>query len=391
MLIDKSLTRSRTLQFGMKVRELKQQGREVISLGMGEPDFETPEHIKQAAKDALDAGLTRYSHAMGLPELRELIADKLQNENGIAAKTEQIIVTPGAKNALFISCAAVLQPGDEVINFNPCYVSTYPILKLAEPQAIIHNVPMIPEKFTIDKNKIRSLINDKTKLIMINYPNNPLGTMIGDDEVNFLLEIIQEYDINLLSDEIYEKVTFGQTKHISLGALTDIQDKVITVNGFSKAYSMTGWRIGYVHANAELTSRMIIINDHLNMNTAAFIQKGAVAALTGPQDHLIDFIEALKKRKAAYDSLLQGNEYLTGSSPEGGFFGFINISQSGLNSDDFATQLLDETGVCLIPGVSFGQEFDHYCRVSLVNQTEVVEEGLKRIGNFITKRVEADG
>ena len=387
MIIDDSLKASKTLQFAMKARELKNQGKEIISLGLGEPDFDTPQHIKQAAKNALDAGFTRYGPAAGLPELRELVAEKLQNDNGIAADPANIVITPGAKNALFIACAAVLQPRDEVINFSPCYVSNNPILKLAEPQVIVHNVSMIPEGFTLDNERIRSLVNKRTRLILINYPNNPTGRMLSDDEAEFLRQLVRENDLYLLSDEIYDRLVYGRTPHISVGSFDDVQDKVITVNGFSKAYSMTGWRVGYVHANVDLVSVIVKIHQQLNTNTAAFIQKGAVAALKGPQDCLHDFIRNLKQRKALYDSLLADNQYLTGSNPEGGFFGFLNISATGLSSDRFATQLLEEAGVAVIPGISFGADFDDYCRVSLVNRTEAVAEGLKRIGEFVSSKV----
>lgn len=387
MIIDESLKASKTLQFALKARELKNQGKEIISLGLGEPDFDTPQHIKQAAKNALDAGFTRYGPAAGLPELRELVAEKLQNDNGIAADPCHIVITPGAKNALFIACAAVLQPRDEVINFSPCYVSNNPILKLAEPKAVVHNVSMVSNKFAMDRERIRSLVNNKTRLILINYPNNPTGRMLTPDEAEFLHQLVAENDLYLLSDEVYERIVYGETPHISLGANKDIQDNVVTVNGFSKAYSMTGWRVGYVHASADLVSVIMKIHQQLNTNTAEFVQKGAIAALKGPQDCLNDFVGNLKQRKTLYDSLLADNQYLTGSNPEGGFFGFLNISATGISSDEFATQLLEETGVAVIPGISFGADFDDYCRVSFVNKTEVVAEGLKRIGEFVNSKV----
>ena len=387
MLLDNELTRSKTLEFSLKAAKLKRQGRDIISLGLGEPEFDTPQHIKQAAKNALDAGLTRYGPAPGLPELRELIAERLRNENGIAATPDQIVVTPGAKNALFIACASLLRPGDEVINLTPCFVSNNPIVKLAEPQAVVHNIPMIPEKFMIDKERLSSLINSKTRLILINYPNNPSGKMLSADEADFLRKLVREKDIYLLSDEIYDRLAYGGIPHISLGSFDDIKEKVITVNGFSKAHAMTGWRVGYVHGNSDLISVITKIHQQINTNTAAFVQKGAVAAITGSQNHVQEFVENLKERKALYDALLRDNDHLTGSNPQGGFFGFLNISSSGLSSDAFATMLLRETGVAIIPGISFGADFDNYCRVSFVNHTALVAEGLKHIGDFVSKKV----
>ncbi len=388
MQIDSTLSESKTLQFGLKARELRQQGKDIISLGLGEATFDTPEHIKQAATDALAAGLTRYSAAPGLPELRELIAKKLQSDNGISAETNEIVVTPGAKNALFIACAAVLRPGDEVINFNPCYVSNNPILKLAEPTAVVHNVPL-KEDFSIDQEKVSSLVNEKTRLIVINYPNNPSGKMISEEDAEFLRQIVRDNDLYLLSDEIYEMITFSDKQHISPASFEDIKEKVITVNGFSKAYAMTGWRIGYVHAKGDIVSLMIKIHQQLNTNTPAFIQKAAVAASTGPQTHIADFVAELKQCKAVYDRLLAENENISGSEPEGGFFGFLDISATGMSSDEFCTALLDDTGVAMIPGISFGKDYDGYCRISLVAGPEIVEEGLKRTIGFINKIVSA--
>lgn len=391
MLIDESLTSPRTLQFGLKARERKQRGEEVISLGLGEPEFDTPEHIKRAAKDALDAGFTRYGAARGLPELRERIARKLAEENGIAARPDEIVVTPGAKNALFLACAAALRPEDEAINLTPCYVSNIPILRLAEPHARVHNLPVSVETDEFPVSEMRRMIRDNTRLIVINTPNNPTGKMLGAEDLQTVREIVREHQLFVLSDEIYERIQFGGRSHISLASFEDIRDKIITVNGFSKAYSMTGWRIGYVHARGEVLSRILRIHEQLNTNTAEFIQKAALAALDGPQDHLHLFLANLKQRKASYDRLLLEHEYLGGSDPQGGFFGFINISATGLKSDAFATQLLAETGVVVIPGIAFGDDFDDYCRVSLVNETSVVEEGLQRIAAFVQKRRKSNG
>jgi len=387
MLIDKSLQYSGTLQFSLKARQLKEQGREIISLGLGEPEFDTPEHIKQAAKEALDAGLTRYSSPAGLGELRDLVAAKLREDNDINAQAGEVLITPGAKNALFLACAALLRPGDEVINFTPCYVSNGPIIKLAEPKCVVHDVPLTGDDFRIDPDRIRSCINDRTRLIFINYPNNPTGVMMTPDEAQFLRDVVAAGDFYLLSDEIYERIVFGDMRHISPASFEDIRERVVTVNGFSKTYAMTGWRIGYVHANSELTTLMTKIHQQINTNTAAFIQKAAVAALTGPQNHIGEFVEKLRRRKLLYDDMVAGNEHLTGSSPDGGFFGFMNVSATGLTSDEFCAKLLDETGVAVIPGVQMGERFDRYARVSLVNQTDVVAEGLKRISDFVNEIV----
>ena len=382
MIIDDVVGLSITLQFSAKARELKAQGRDLISLGLGEPNFDTPQHITQAAVDALHAGLTKYSAAPGIPQLRELTAQALRNGNSIDADPARITITPGAKMGLFVACAAVLRPGDEVINFNPCYVSNNPILKLAEPQCTIHNVPLLPGSFAIDQQQVAALMNDNTKLIFINYPNNPTGRMLREAELAFLSEMACKHDACILSDEIYEKIVLGEQRQLSPAASEDIADRVITVGGFSKAYAMTGWRIGYVHANPQITSTIVKIHQQLNTNTPVFIQKAAVSALEGPQDHLAQFLNEMRERKQLYEDTITANQHLTGSNIDGGFFGFVDISSTGLSSDDFCTQLLDETDVAVLPGISFGADFDDWFRISLVNETSQVAEGLRRISQF---------
>jgi aspartate aminotransferase len=383
VIIDAAVQQSQTLQFSLKAQELKKQGRDIISLGLGEPDYDTPDHIKQAAADALAAGLTRYGAAPGLPELRELVACKLQADNGIPAKANEVLIVPGAKNALFLACAAVLRPGDEVINLTPCYVSNVPILKLAEPGCVIRNIPLLPDTFRLDRDRILAALTPATRLLLINYPNNPSGKMLDADDAVFLRGAIAERDCYLLSDEIYERLAIADTAHISPAAFPEIAAQVITVNGFSKSYSMTGWRIGYTHAAPAVTAVMLKIHQQLNTNTAAFIQKAAVAALAGPQERLHQFIGDLKSRAKLYNDFCARTPSVRTAPVEGGFFGFLHVGAAGMASDAFATALLEDTGVAVIPGVSFGDDFDAWVRISLAASTAELTEGLKRIGEFM--------
>jgi aspartate aminotransferase len=385
MIIDSAVGQSKTLQFSLKAQELKKQGRDIISLGLGEPDFDTPDHIKQAAIAALMAGETRYSAAPGLPELRKLIAEKLLNDNAIPAKPEEIIVTPGAKNALFVACAAVLHPGDEVINITPCYVSNLPIIKIAEPLTIVHNISLsVTNSFKLDREKLDAVWSEKTKLIIINYPNNPTGKMIDADDFEYIINMTEKFGNYILSDEIYEKLILSDAKHLSPASIDSVRDKVITVNGFSKSYSMTGWRIGYTHAPAAITRIINNIHQQLNTNTAAFIQRGAIAALTGPQDHLTEFCARLKENAVVIKNMAQKHN-IPFSPIDGGFFAFISTASTGLKSDDFATKLLDETGAAVIPGVSFGEDFDDWVRISLTATGNQFADGVQRIDSFMQK------
>lgn len=379
----KQIPSSPTLEFRKKIQEFVKGNKKIISLGLGESEVETPAHIKEAGIKAINDGLTRYSAAPGLPILREIIAEKLYRDNDIKTDAANIIVTPGAKNALFVACMSVLEPGDEVVNICPCYVSNNPILCLASENIKIHNINMTRNSFKLNYEAIKNAMNSKIKLIFINYPNNPTGRVLSTEEFDFLVKLVATNDLYILSDEIYDKLVFGETEHCSLGAVEEIRDKVITVNGFSKAYFMTGWRIGYVNANLHLISNMLKIHQHINTNTPVFTQKAALAALEGPQDELEKYIEKLKERKNIYDNILSASDVLTGSNVEGGFFAFVDISKSGIKSDEFGTILLEETGVAVLPGISFGVCFDDYCRVSLVNHTDIFAEGLEKIENMV--------
>jgi aspartate aminotransferase len=316
------------------------------------------------------------------------VAKKLCVDNRIPATADGVVITPGAKNALFVACAAVLRPGDEVINLTPCYVSNCPILRLSEPQAVIRNVPLDPPDFKFNHDLLLSAINPRTQLILINYPNNPTGVMLDRIEAEFLRDLIVKHGLYVVTDEIYERLILTDKPHISLASLDGIGDRVITVNGFSKAYAMTGWRIGYTYASPALTSRIVKIHQQLNTNTAAFIQKAALAALQGDNAHLSKFISRLKERAQIVDEFVQHNSHIRATHIEGGFFSFFDVSAARLRSDAFCSALLDAAGVAMIPGVSFGADFDSWVRVSISVSTENLENGLQLFGEFINRRVE---
>ncbi len=380
----KQITPSVTLEFSQKVREHVRQGREIISLGLGEAEVPTPPHIVEAGVKALRDGLTKYSNPQGLPPLRECIARYLKASHGIEAGAEQIIITPGAKNALFLACAALLEPGDEVALLRPCYVSNSPIVHITGSGVKVCDVDMTPGVFDLDREKLSSCLTDRTKLLFINTPHNPTGRMLSDDDILFIAEEMRQHPrLYLLSDEIYESMVVGDTKHRAPASIPGIENRVITVGGFSKAHFMTGWRIGYVHAPATVTRAMLTIHEHINTNTAAFIQQAALAALDGNRDHIGNYVRKLRERKIIYDRLLSRSPYLSGTEYEGGYFTFINISASRMDCDTFAVELLDQKNVAIVPGLAFGNNYPDYCRLSFVNQTDVFEEGMKRILEFM--------
>jgi aspartate aminotransferase len=298
-----------------------------------------------------------------------------------------VLVTPGAKNALFVAAAALLEPGDEAVNLSPCYVSNVPILKLAEPSCKVVDVPLAGPDFALDRERLSAAVGPRTKLLLANYPNNPTGRMLDAGEAGFLLGLLRANPgLRLVSDEIYERIVLGDRPMSSPAAAADVRSRVVTVNGLSKAYAMTGWRVGYAHAAPELIKRMTRIHSQLNTHTATFTQKAAAAALTGPQDHLAAFVKRLKACKALYERFLAARPRFPGSKPEGGFFSFLDIRAAGLGSDAFCTALLEETGVALLPGLSFGPAYDGYCRVSLAVPEADFAKALDLLGRFLDGR-----
>ena len=388
MKIHESLTLSPSLEFGQTIAKLKQSGEKIISLGLGEPEFPTPENISEAAFKAIKEGYTRYSSPLGIVPLREQIALKLQKENGISAGLGEIMVVPGAKNALFLALAAVLQQGDEIINFSPCYVSNIPLIYLAEPQAVIRTCEMNKADFSIDVEYFKSLISPSTKAVLLNYPNNPTGTILEPDTVEEIVRICVENNIYIISDEIYEPVYYGALTFTSPASIEGGDDFVITINGFSKSYSMTGWRIGYIHTkNQELFKVMLKIHQQLNTNTPVFTQYAALEGLNNNQHTLESFKSDLRQRADYAFSVLNERDKLSLVRPTGGIFGFVNISKTGLNSEAFAIKLLKAQKIAILAGKSFGEHFDDHCRVSFVCANEEFKEGIDKIAEFANTEI----
>ena len=380
----KQIPPSATLAFNQKVREHVRLGKEILSLGLGEAEVTTPLHIVEAGMKALQDGMTKYSTSQGLLSLRERIAHNIQTNHSIASGPEQIIVTPGAKNALFLACASLLEQGDEVVLLRPCYVSNLPILHIAGPGIKVREVDMTPGTFDLDRETLSSAVTDKTRLIFINTPHNPTGRMLSAGDIDFIAALMRRNPgLYVLSDEVYEAMVVSEQRHISLASIPDVAERVITVGGFSKTYFMTGWRIGYLHAEKALTRSMLTIHEHINTNTAAFIQMAAIAALDGSQDCVREYVQKLQERKTIYDSIMNLSPYLKGTNLEGGYFTFIDISTSRMDCDTFAVKLLAEKNVAVVPGLAFGRNYSDYCRLSFVNKTEIFEEGLNRIHQFM--------
>ncbi|MEO1560676.1 MAG: pyridoxal phosphate-dependent aminotransferase [Cyanobacteria bacterium J06632_19] len=372
---------SLTLAIAAKAKAMKAEGIDVCSFSAGEPDFDSPAHVKAAAKKALDEGKTKYGPAPGEPKLRQAIADKLQRENNLNYQAENIIVTNGGKHSLFNLMQALVEPGDEVIIPAPYWVSYPEMVKLVGGNPVI----VMTDKengYKIQPDILRSAITPKTKLFVLNSPSNPTGMVYTPEEIKALAEVIVEKDILVVSDEIYEKILYDGAKHLSIGSLNDeIFARTIVSNGFAKGYSMTGWRLGYLAAPVELIKAATTVQGHSTSNVCTFAQYGAIAALSESQDCVEEMRQAFAKRRKVMLERINAIPGLSCAQPDGAFYLFPDISQTGLKSLDFCKTLLEEHQVAVIPGVAFGA--DNNIRLSYATDMATIEKGMDRLETFV--------
>src|SRR5690554_5357022 len=334
MHFSKEIGESLTYQFAQAAREMKKQGKEIISLGLGEPDFDTPEYVKEATMEALENGFTHYSSSQGLLELRKFISDKATNDYSINFDDSEVIVLPGIKSAIYMALATLLEPFDEVINISPYYVSYPPMIKLAEPTAEIVNVSLNKD-YNLDLDALKASINKNTKCILVNTPHNPTGTVFSKEEVEQIISICLENDVYIISDEVYEKLVYGNTKHTSFAEYPEIKDKLIVTNGYSKSYAMTGWRIGYALGPKKIISRMNKIQQHVNTNTCTFIQKGVCSIYKNEETHIKPYVSKLEKRLKFFHKNMNTGKIIKGVMPKAGFFYIADISAAAMDSNSF--------------------------------------------------------
>ena len=372
---------SLTLAIAAKAKAMKAEGIDVCSFSAGEPDFDSPVHVKAAAKKALDEGKTKYGPAPGEPKLRQAIADKLRRENNLNYQAENIIVTNGGKHSLFNLMQALVEPGDEVIIPAPYWVSYPEMVKLVGGNPVI----VMTDKengYKIQPEILRSAITPKTKLFVLNSPSNPTGMVYTPEEIKALAEVIVEKDILVVSDEIYEKILYDGAKHLSIGSLSEeMFARTIVSNGFAKGYSMTGWRLGYLAAPVELIKAATTVQGHSTSNVCTFAQYGAIAALEESQDCVEEMRQAFAKRRKVMLERINAIPGLSCAQPDGAFYLFPDISQTGLKSLDFCKTLLDEHQVAVIPGVAFGA--DDNIRLSYATDMATIEKGMDRLEKFV--------
>lgn len=370
-----------TLAISAKAKAMKAEGLDVCSFSAGEPDFDTPDHIKNAAKKALDDGKTKYGPAAGEPKLRQAIAQKLQRDNNLDYSAENIIVTNGGKHSLFNLMLAFIEPGDEVIIPAPYWLSYPEMVKLTGGVPVI--VQTTEENdYKITPAQLRQAITPQTKLFVLNSPSNPTGTVYTPDELKALAEIIVEKNIFVVSDEIYEKILYEDAEHVSIGAFgTEIFQRTFISNGFAKSYSMTGWRVGYLAAPVELIKAMSIIQGHSTSNVCTFAQYGAIAALEDSQGCVRHMLQAFAERRKVILERIRSIPYLSCPTPKGAFYLFVDISKTGMTSLDFCKALLDSQQVAAIPGIAFGE--DRCIRLSYATDMTSIEKGMERLHKFI--------
>ncbi len=376
----KELTPSLTLAIDSKAKALKAEGVDVCGFGAGEPDMDTPEHIKAACIEALQAGFTKYTPSSGTPELRQAISEKFAADNNLEYKPSQIIVSNGAKQSCFNAIAAVCNPGDEVIIPAPYWLSYPEMVRLAGAEPVI--VQTTEENaWKITAEDFENAMTPRTKMIIINSPGNPTGSIYTKEELRAISEVAAEEDIFILSDEIYEKLTYDGAEHVSIASLTpEAYDLTITVNGFSKAYAMTGWRLGYLGAPEAIARAIDSMQSHSTSNPCSFAQKGALAALKGDQQCVVDMRDEFDIRRQYMFDRLSSIAGVSAVKPQGAFYILANISGLGLKSQNFADRLLSKANVAVVPGIAFGD--DRTVRLSYATSLDVIKTGLDRIEEF---------
>jgi aspartate aminotransferase len=385
-----NLPESETLRISAIAKNMKAQGIDVVSLSAGEPDFPTPEHIKEAAIQAIKENFTKYTQNQGIPELINAIIEKFRRDNNIEYKPSEILVSSGAKHSIYNALQAICNPGDEVIIPAPYWVSYPAMVALVDAKPVILKTD-IKNNFKITPEQLRNVITPRTKALIFNSPSNPTGTVYTEDEIRRIAEVVYEKNIFVISDEIYEKIIYDE-KHFSMASIKELRDLVITVNGVSKAYAMTGWRIGYMGANEEIIKLANKVQGQVTSNASSISQKAAVAALTGTQEPVRKMVNEFKIRRDFLCSELMQIPGVEVFIPSGAFYVFPKVSAyygrryNGFeikNSNDFCEFLLNEEKLAIIPGDAFGM--DECVRISYAASMEDLMKGVERFKRAIEK------
>lgn len=367
-----------------KAKALERKGKEIVHLEIGEPDFDTPKNIKDAAIRALRAGYTHYVAASGILELREAIAEYISESRGIDVDPDEVVVTPGGKPIMFFAALACMEAGEEVMYPNPGYPIFESVINFVGAKAM--PIPIREEKdFGFDSSEVVDKITDKTKMIVLNSPSNPTGGVVSRDDLKAIADCVADRDdLLVLSDEMYDRIVY-EGKFESISSIPSVKEKTILLNGFSKTYAMTGWRLGYGVMRKDLAQKITQLMINCNSCTCAFTQIAGAEALRGPQDAVAKMVAEFKRRREVIISGLNKIEGITCKKPSATFYAFPNVKDVGMSSQEFADHLLNEAGVAVLPGTSFGKYGEGYLRLSFANSVENIEKALSRISEAVKK------
>lgn len=373
---------SATLEITARARAMRAAGEDVCSFAAGEPDFDTPAFIREAVKTALDQGKTRYGSAAGEMVLRQAIAEKFRQDNGLTYEPEQILVTNGCKQALYNLIQVMIQPGDEVLIPAPYWVSYPEMVRLAGGQPVV-----IPTEratgYKLTPEQLARAVTPRSRLLILNSPNNPTGVVYQREELQALAEAILRHDLWVISDEIYEKLVYDGAEHLSIAALgEEIYARTLVCNGFAKAYAMTGWRVGYGAGSPEIIAAAANLQGHSTSNVCTFAQYGALAALQGPQAELHRMRQVFGERRRLMCDALAQMPGLGLAPPAGAFYIWVDIRATGLNSTQFCQQVLEQYQVALVPGRAFGD--DQHVRLSYATDQTTIAKGMARLAQYMT-------
>ena len=388
----RQISPSMTLAVTAKAKALKAQGVDIVGFGAGEPDFDTPDEIKAAAKRAIDEGFTKYTPSAGTPELRKAVCEKFKRDNGLDYVPEQILVSCGAKHSIYNAVQTLVDPGDEVIIQTPYWVSYPEFVKAAGGKCVFVKTG-VKQEFKMTADQVHDAITERTVLCILNSPSNPTGAVYTADEITGIMDVLMDHGVAVISDEIYEKIIYDGLKHVCIPALQpEYKDSTILVNGVSKTYSMTGWRIGYLAAPKEHVSAMTRLQDHSTSNPTSISQKAALAALTGDQSAAAKMVKAFDERRRYIVDALNRIPGVVCPMPKGAFYVFPDVSgvygkplkggKTAKNSMELTDFLLDGARVAVVPGIAFGD--DNCLRLSYATSLEAIKKGIERIGEALS-------
>ncbi|MBS7605214.1 MAG: pyridoxal phosphate-dependent aminotransferase [Candidatus Bathyarchaeia archaeon] len=374
---------SGTIAMAEKAREIARSGRKILNLDVGEPDFDTPEHIKRAAIEALMNGFTHYTSSLGLIELRRTIAEYLERKRRLNVDPEkEIIITPGAKHAIFCACMATLDPGDQVLVLAPTWPTHFTCIEMAG--AIPIEIPC-GETYSIDEELLKSKITDKTRMILVNSPNNPTGGVLSVGDLKIIADLAEDHDLMVLSDEIYDEIVYDGVETKSMLSFNNVRENVIVINGFSKTYAMTGWRLGYAIANKDVIEAMNRIQQNTTTCPTSFVQVAGITALKGPTESIEAMLKEFDRRRKYIVNALNEIRGVRCVMPKGAFYIFPRFYGLKMSSFEVSMKLLEEECISTTPGSAFGTCGEGHIRISYANKFEVIVEAVERIKRFVEK------